>query len=621
MARQFPTRVPHVAKSSSVAAGNTGAATRALEARTNLLLEALEAIEGGRLLTFVDQPVEAEALVGQPMFWNATTQRFERAFAAVENNTETATLEAAASADCLGLLLDKSAVTTGTIALLGIARFDTLSNAIDGEVTAGRYYLSASEPGKLVKQRPPVTVAVCYVIGPLDECDTNFWVFIDPQMRDFLEDHIHYRFELVPRPAGTHNPPTGDEVHEITDADPTLQGWLPADDPSFNGTAPAGAAFGYNLAAHEALERVWPPIPVGASAVLWDKGEGMVGATEVCSAGAHKLVQIDAHGIWWMSNCQGDVPWPATLVTGSSASATPSSSSSAGIECPRIERMRVILTFARMTYATDKTVVTSLQAFEDHPLEFVNCDGDPALTGDLFAKLLIAAMIDTTDELGSQVLKTINHPSLKFGAGQVTEGLIAGSDAVELTSSVERYLDPDDDTTPVVHQGIVVVDVNLEPIDRELLPQITKLGDALEREYKNVLYLGLPEGRTSGLRMRFNVPPAGLPSNPKMKLRFLMFGRNDGPWSALELGYYIVVRPTTGSPTPITEGDTALTFDVVTPSTGLSTDDAIEVESEAFDVAAGDTVFVEIIRDIAASPSFSGEIGIIRAGGILYSGS
>jgi hypothetical protein len=104
-----------------------------------------------------------------------------------------------------------------------------------------------------------------------------------------------------------------------------------------------------------------------------------------------------------------------------------------------------------------------------------------------------------------------------------------------------------------------------------------------------------------------------------MKIRFTMFGRNIGPWPDLTLGYYIIARPDPSS--TITEGDTALPFDVVTPSTVLAADEVIEVESDAFDIAAGDTVFVEVIRDVAASPSFAGEIGIIRTGGILFSGS
>ena len=159
-------------------------------------------------------------------------------------------------------------------------------------------------------------------------------------------------------------------------------------------------------------------------------------------------------------------------------------------------------------------------------------------------------------------------------------------------------------------------------------PQITRLGDALEREHKEVEYIGFPDGRDSAIRMRYNVPPSGLPTTPNIKIRALVWGRAEGPFSAMTMSYYRIARPTDGVPTPVVEGDTAITFDVVTPSddydglgTNLPLDNVIEVESEEFSVAAGDTIYVTLSRASGAVPLFAADIGVIRIGGIIVPGT
>ena len=72
---------------------------------------------------------------------------------------------------------------------------------------------------------------------------------------------VHYRFKLEPQPAGIPNDPDNNQKHSIVTADANLPGWLPADDISFQGMAPAGAKFGYNLAKHPELASAFPPLP------------------------------------------------------------------------------------------------------------------------------------------------------------------------------------------------------------------------------------------------------------------------------------------------------------------------------------------------------------------------
>lgn len=658
--RNFSSRVNHVQPGSPVSASNTSRATRQLEQRTNYLREILDAIEAGQLLARRDQTVNPDVQVGNAVYWNSTDKQFDLALAAAEHDAATGAYVAAESANVIGICISKSASKTGTIVLLGMAKFppSLLEIMIHGEIMAGRYYLSGVEAGRLVRQRPAVSVPVAYLHGTIDACDEDSWVYINPQIKDFLEEHVHLQFPLAPFTSGDHVIPVNEkECHSIINPDVAIPGWLPADHASFDGKAPAGAVFGYNMAAHPELSRCWPPIPA-TSAVLElfqpipDHENDYHGYSRV----RPDQVIIDANGIWWMNCCYGQVPWPRAFDSSDPASywdwmdpsihlwhdssqalweeASSASNSSISSElmaaaerCPWRYKTALILSFTKMTFATNKSVVTSLQPFNGEPIEFVNSDGEVANTGDLYAKLAVAALVK--DELirGGTALKTIDDSQLSFSAGWVAEGLLAGSDTVVLNGTHQEALNPDAPVSisnPLLHQGIVTVDVQLDPVERELNPQITKLGDALEREYKGIMYLGFPYNRDSAIRMRYNLPPGGLPTSPKMKIRALMFGRAVGPWSEMTMSYYRITRPTTGSPFVITPGDTALAFDVVTPSdnydglgTDLPADNLIEIESAEFTVTAGDTVFITLERAATATPLFQNDVGLVRIGGII----
>lgn len=625
----FSSRVPHVTPGSPLTASNTSQATRALEQRTNYLKTLLENNEAGQLLSQTNQPLDPEVEVGDAVFWDAAEKRFSRALAAVGVDDTTGTLQPLASADCLGICIAKTGPVAGTIGNLGTVYLppDVVASMLDGSPGTGRYYLSASSPGKLVQQRPPVTVAVAHVLGPADGCEDGSWVYINPQMRDFLEDHIHYQIELVSDVAGVHVPPSVGELHEIASPDAELPGWLPADHESFAGNAPAGAKFGYNMAAHPALSQLWPPIPLSA-AILEIKQHNMTAPDEYI-AGLQRVpseyYQLDATGIWWMTDCFNQVPWDTLLDTNDT-----NSSSLSMEDCPPDLPTQVILSFLKMTFATDKSVVTSLQPAANQPLAFRNCSGVAATTGDLYASLTVETSIADEQLRGGQVLKTVTDPSLAFRRGWVAEALWAGSEEVILSGSHQELLDPDaaeSAENPMLHQGIIRVDVQPDTGNREISPQIIKLADAIEREYKGVTYLGFPPSRTSSIRMRFNVPPSGLPDSPKMEIRVVMLGRTIGPWCAMTLSYYRITRPVAGAPVALGTGDTALTFDVVTPTDNyngvggnLPADNVIEVTSSQFTVQPGDTVFVELARSSSASPLYVGEIGAIRIGGIIVPG-
>jgi len=623
--RKFPARMRHVQKNDPVTASTASGPDKTLEARTNYLKDRVDEIEAGRALIWNDQTVAVTVLEGQPVYWNSTNLQWELALAGVEDCVDANTLAATAASNCKGVVLRKKSGGVADIVLWGVVKFtDQLANSIDDSpIVPGEYYLSSVTAGKLTAQKPAVTINVMCVLGPLDDCDENTWVDVRPMAKDFLEKHIHHSYDLVARPAGEVTPPEASECHIIAAADATLQGWLPADNAAFNGFAPTGAKFGYNLAAHEALDKNWAPVPTCA-AVLEMLYKGDAGLMRV----PPELVVIDKNGIWWMTDCYNQVPWPTDLDTTLSSSSVSSeslssSSSSAGdacaAACPTETPMQLVLSFIKMTFLAQKNVVTSLQPDTDQPLAFVNCDGAIANTGELFARLLLSLLV--TDEfLGGQALKGVTADN-KFERGWVTEGLIAGSN-ITLTSTHNRLQDPTlpaSESNPVVHQELVTVNSGLSPLDQELNPQIVTLGDAVERTYKGLQYIGLKNGRDSGVRLKFIIPPSGLPAVPKFKLRLQLFGRANGTLTDLDTAYKISVRPDgVATPTPIVDVD--VPFTLVT-NIAVTLDEISEIESEEIDIAAGDTIYVSIDRLTTGTPVYSAEIGLHRFGGVIVDGS
>jgi hypothetical protein len=609
--RSYNSPVRHVRPGESVTAGVTSRSTRALEQRSTYLKDRLDAIEQGRALIDADVTLSSDVLVGTPVYWNSTNMRYEPALAAT-TLAQDGSLEFSTSAFCVGICTDKSTSTSGSITLFGLATIPTLSNATT-DTTPGLYYISSINAGKLTRARPQVAIPACYVLGAKDACDTNVTILVLPQFGSFFDDHIHYRFVLDPVPAGTAE--LTDGVYTIVDADANLPGWLPADHAVFNGTAPVGAYFGYNLNYDSKLAGVWPPVPLSGATLIWDKADAFMGRI-VSTAGVNRQAIINANGIWWMSNCEDSVPFVPDYVSSSASSA--SSASSQG--CPIVESMHLTLWFTHMLFVTNQTVVRSLLS-RSPLITITDCNNQAAITGDLELDFNLGLLVQDTDLVGGEVMKTINTAG-NIERGWVAEGIIAGNEEVEISSTHQRYLDPDDATTDVVHQGIVTVQFASNLAERDIAPQIVYLNDALERDYNNITYLAFPSGRDCEVRMRINVPPAGLPANPVMLIRSQIFGLATGPFSDMTASYRIIDRADVTTQ-PIAGSTTALSFSspMSTVTASLPALQVKEIETDEFSITAGCTVFITFTRAAAATPAYSSEIGFMRIGGIIRSAS
>lgn len=583
----YKRRINHVTHGSQATAGNVSTATRELAGNVEYLKSLIDGAFTGQAVFAREQTLESGLLVGQPVYFDAADQTFRPAIAAAA--TANGQLIAAETAEVIGIVYEKQADTQGDILLLGFAEVD-LSNAIDGDVTAGRYYLSGTTAGKLVRSRPAATVAVLYAFG-------NGKVLVAPAVRDFLEDHIHYSFNLVCQPAGTHVPPSPGDTHAITNPDADMAGWLPANHSSFGGNAPDGAAFGYNLAADDALFSVWPPIPLSGVGLIWDKGADHLGGTDV-PIGMDGLVYIDQYGIWWMSNCYGDVPWPTDYTA-------PLQSSSESLECPRSETMRLRLDFVRMAFANNRNAVTSLKSLSP-AIEIVDCNYVEASIGDLFLRLTLSLLVSDDDTAGDLALKDFDPDTQTFTRGPLVEKIVGGTGVIVTAT---RTTVADDVTS---HQGTVTISVDSLAGGREISPELVRVDDMPDRYDGNIAYLAFMDDQQTGLRARFNIPPSGLGDSPSVKLRVLLYAAAAGTLPTITLTTRSLSRPT-GTPV-LPSGDTSRTFDVPAAGT-VAAGDYFEVESEAFSVAAGDTIFLSLSRD--GDDGYDGELGLLRMGLIL----
>lgn len=585
--------IPFTKQGESVSPGVDNRAVRTVDANVRYLKQQWEAASLGQALFLREAAVSDETIVGNPVYFNADTGKFEPALAAAEVSEVNGVFQTAASSRVWGVVYLKHSAGSADIVVLGVVTGLDLSSVITDETPAGLYYLSSSTAGKLVSQEPPVSVPVLEVAGDA--------VFVRGNIRDFLHNHVHYRFELTAAPAGDYAEPGMGERHEITNPDPDLPGWLPADHEIFGGNAPPGAAFGYNLSQHPELEALWPPIPLGNAYVEWHRGESPDQGLEGVPLGETGLCMLDRHGIWWMSDCNGEVPWASDYP------ANESISDSSDIECPRQVQKQVVLWFNRITFANDQTVVASLRSRDSRIRVYCVGTDTEKFVGHLELDLDLGLLLsDDDDDEGAYALKGLDEDTDRFTLGPVVTGLVAGSANVVLTSDVQREIEED-----TVHFGVVEVQV-LPETAIDLPARMVSVDDVTE-ENDPTLFLGMPAGINSSYQVVVDVPDS-LDGTLSCALRLRLLGKSAGTLPALTVERKILSRPADGLNTPesVPSSWTAVT---ITTTGAVGANEYVEATSTAFSVAAGDSVVFQISR--ADDDAYAGMVGILKQGVVL----
>lgn len=597
----FKSQLSSIQNGEQVNASVTGRPINEVQGNAQYLKDLYEAAFLGQAIIARDQVVESSVLEGQAVWFNEANARFEAAILDVVTDATTGQLRMSDSSVVWGLVGPKLLPTTADIILAGVVDLD-ITNALGAGQTAqaGVWFLSGQEPGRLVFSRVPAGVPVCLFAG--ETATGKRRVYVRPDLRDGLDGHRHYKFELACIPSGDHNPPDIGELHEITNTDADIEGWLPADHASFDGNAPEGAKFGYNIAS-SAFASLWPPLPLQSAHLEISRGEDENVLGQGVPQGEFQPLVIDKNGIWWMTDCYGQVPWPTWW--------TNDASESLDTECPFIPPMSATLWFNRPTFLSTQTAVLSLRAKANSGLA-VYCadDGSEADTGHLEIDLLLDFDAEGATEPGYVVFKEVEGTTFK--RGPVVESVRAGTANVLITSEAALS------GTPEGRQvGNLVVSVLDDPNGVELPVGTVRMTRATLEFDLDVPTYGFGAGHISSIRGVIDIP-AGLQipdSGVSMKLTCLLVGRGAGsvPSDVFSASYRRIPFPPSATPLNLPDSDTEITFTAAAtlPGTNLY----YKAESEAFEVAAGDVVVFSIERN--APDEYSSDLLMLRIRGQL----
>jgi hypothetical protein len=583
--------------------------------RSQHLKDRLDALQDSEALYLRGAALDSTVMVGYLVYFDSITLSYKPSLAAVEFDTTLGGYLVKDSSFVTGIVISKSSATRGDVLQFGFLRDFDFTNTIGATGSslddAGPWYLSASIAGRATKQKPPVGIYVMFLRG-------DGSAHIQPSPREMLDEHIHYAFDLYAQPAGVVECPLPYTKYVFFSSDSGLPGWLPANDPIFNGMAPAGAVFGYNLSQHPELNRLWPPLPIEA-VYLESDGVGVPAAR----------FTINQHGLWWFDDCYNRAPWPTEPrpCEGDSSSSSSSSSSSVGTPefpgstyvCesgPALEQMGFVrhdpfskamrIYFTKMVIKTDTSVVTRLKPAINSPITIVGCDGvTPAETGCLYIGLDLSLTTEE-DQPGYQVFKDVE--GLNFKRGPVVSGLKAGSN-ITLTPVVGKSMVEGDGTV----RGEAVVNAILPGSEQEEgRITLVALNNVREEQVDETFFLIFPSGRDSNLRARVELPSAGLIENPMMELQFWVLARTAGVLPELPISYRRLAAPDGCSQETLPNTDTNLP--VLNPGAcgTLSANRYVEVVSEAFEVANGESIWFSLGR--LSTDSYAGAVGILRMG-------
>lgn len=583
-----------------------------LAARDEFLRGLYEAAELGSALSLRDVPLSAAVEAEDVVYWDAEAGVFDRALAACEVDAATRALVPAKTAQVRGVLAARTGTGVGTVIALGLLPARPRVNPGHGAAD-GRYYLSAADPGKLTLQRPPVGVPVLELAGD--------YAFVAPSANRFLESHLHYAVDLVCQPCGEESV-AGDTV-SIAYVDALVAGWLPADHASFNGKAPAGAKFGYNLDQHPSLKALFPPAPVEACQLVWDRGADPAAGGTFVRLGASGTCVIDENGIWWMLDGVGQVPWtngsggqfPGTLAPPRLFAPTLFAPRLLGAPDPSLpsgsvdSTMRMTLAFATSLFATNRAAVTSLRPRPGSPVSITDCDGNPASAGPLLVDFDLDLLpAEESDTAGAVVFKGLDGKTLT--RGPVVEWIQSASPGLAVTSSIHSGTGAD-----TRHQGGLVLNLVSDLQGRELDPQIIDLqGAVIERTHAGVPFLSFPPARATELSLAFRVPLTGLPPTPNITLALWVLGSTAGTLPDLDATYALLSDPGTSTSTlPSSFLDLDLTV-----AGAVSAWQYRRFDSETVALPAGGLLIVTIAR--AADDGYTGEVGLLRCAAVLGDG-
>jgi len=384
---------------------------------------------------------------------------------------------------------------------------------------------------------------------------------------------------------------------------------------SFQGLAPTGAKFGYNLAKDPDLASVFPPLPLDSSFFE------VYGSQWGTSREPDEAIKVDANGIWWMIDDYGWAPWSIDYWEGDPGAPAQSGDAAERPAPVDLQEMHgwyddptntytlsIFMWFTKLASKTNDGIVASLQPCPDSPIEVFDCNcEEEASTGHLRLglNLSLGESEDLTD--GGVVFKGVT--GLQFDRGWVTEGVKSLSPLIAMTS--------DNESDDGYHQGKVSIDF-LDPntSNKELPVALVALDNAREETQDDIMFLSFPAAKDSRIRGKIEVPVSGFSSEVtyELVLRFWILATSPGTLPDLEFSHRRVPVPSGVGSLP-TSDETAVALSLGSAVVGAN--DYIEVETDPFTIVGGDSVFFTLARDAANGDGFAGKLGVLRQKGIV----
>lgn len=561
-----------------VDAAHTNLPIEGLERRTQYLKEFLELVRAGEALIMTDVTLEETTTwLGSPVYWNSGNSRYEGAKASFNFSAGVDYGIPNAEALVRGIVINKISGTRGDVILCGIWR-DADLTAVLASPAVGTIYLSPSENGKITQSNVPGRIPIGYYDG------TN--VFVDKAELNSVNDHVHFRFELVTDPASSNSGAaklslTGGK-YTIVAPDTSEQGWLPASDPSFGGLAPSGAKFGYNLAQHPELQEIWPPAPVTAASI-----ELTNGAPPEASIVPEGVIEIDENGLWWMDDCQTQCPWESPY---------PDPAPDPNL-CTHERKM--VLWFTKFSHLTAQSMVQSL----------TTCDASPV---QIEVRKCLTGEAGTTGQLCLYLDSVINYDPTAPADPAVAIKEIVGADyRVGPVASSVRSVSPRLQVSGVDIGGKYAGDITLtlDEVSGSItdVPELVALDNSRQEIIQDCSYLEFPASYDSSAIYKIALPPALNEVNIKLVV-WMLATSVDANVPSLDVAYRVFQTPS---------GVVSLSSTLNTLAGGLSwpfgtvsvANQYTKVESAEIVADGGDIILFKVSR---TTGGYAGNVGLLK---------
>lgn len=455
-----------------------------LQQNIAFLSEVMQTVREGSALIGYNAEIDADSSpdieVGSPVYYDTTAGKFKLSKLSVTMVGEVYVAEP--SSEVWGIVLKKCSDSRAHLLLDGLAAINMQASTGD-PTPEGKYYLSRnvgqmqSTPDNMLRQ--PV------FLGTGDG-----EILFRPFFADNYPRFVPRQVSLTPGVAGTAS--TSGTNWVFSGPDSNQAGWLPANHAVFGGKAPVGAYAGYNFSQDPDIADVWPPLHPRESRLLVDPGGNRSrGYFTILGADNDRCV-VNSDGIWWMTNCVGQMPWDFLADGAENQTVCPKS-------LPR--RLWIESQFAGQL-VTDPNTLNSLRSKIPWLKVFAAGTQTPAVRGDLELALSEQDWIrETPLDFSHLALKGLD--SGQFTRGPVVTTIRSNSPSLQITGGH----DMSDEGDPEKRAGELVLSLNAAA-DTDVLPLRSQLFGATTESFRETMATGFRAGVDSSAVFEMHIPKA-----------------------------------------------------------------------------------------------------------------